>query len=130
MSDDKTQMPAMEKTMQKRSHPLRSAAIAAFAALLAFAVPSLAPAPAMAQADVQSGVRANAGPAPNAHRKAHLAKRRYAPVVRQANSNPPPSSLPPGCTWPYRNMAPPCMSTWPAGDPNYHGPVPGPAAGP
>jgi hypothetical protein len=27
----------------------------------------------------------------------------------------------PGCTWPYRNMAPPCWSTWPAGDPNFHG---------
>jgi hypothetical protein len=28
-----------------------------------------------------------------------------------------------GCTWPYRNMDPPCQSTWPAGDPNYHGGV-------
>ncbi len=27
----------------------------------------------------------------------------------------------PGCTWPYTNMAPPCWSTWPQGDPNYHG---------
>jgi len=25
------------------------------------------------------------------------------------------------CTWPYRNQFPPCMSTWPAEDPNYHG---------
>ncbi len=25
------------------------------------------------------------------------------------------------CTWPYQNQFPPCMSTWPAGDPNYHG---------
>ena len=30
----------------------------------------------------------------------------------------------PGCTWPYRNMLPPCMSTWPQGDPNYHGTMP------
>jgi len=30
------------------------------------------------------------------------------------------------CTWPYRNQFPPCMSTWPAGDPNYHGSRPGP----
>jgi hypothetical protein len=26
-----------------------------------------------------------------------------------------------GCTWPYTNQYPPCMSTWPQGDPNYHG---------
>jgi len=31
-----------------------------------------------------------------------------------------------GCTWPYRNQFPPCMATWPAGDPNYHGSRPGP----
>jgi hypothetical protein len=30
-------------------------------------------------------------------------------------------AAPPGCTWPYRNMKPPCWSTWPEGDPNYHG---------
>jgi hypothetical protein len=29
------------------------------------------------------------------------------------------------CKWPYQNQFPPCMSTWPAGDPNYHGPRPG-----
>jgi hypothetical protein len=29
------------------------------------------------------------------------------------------------CTWPYRNQLPPCMSTWPDGDPNYHGSKPG-----
>jgi hypothetical protein len=28
---------------------------------------------------------------------------------------------PPGCTWPYTRMAPPCMSTWPPDDPNFHG---------
>jgi hypothetical protein len=25
------------------------------------------------------------------------------------------------CAWPYRNMFPPCMSTWPEDDPNFHG---------
>jgi len=30
-----------------------------------------------------------------------------------------------GCTWPYRNMGPPCWSTFPQGDPNYHGVRPG-----
>ena len=27
----------------------------------------------------------------------------------------------PGCTWPFQNKYPPCMSTFPQGDPNYHG---------
>ena len=31
-----------------------------------------------------------------------------------------------GCTWPYQNQFPPCMSTFPEGSPNYHGPRPGP----
>lgn len=26
-----------------------------------------------------------------------------------------------GCTWPYTNQSPPCMSTWPEGDPHYDG---------
>ena len=30
------------------------------------------------------------------------------------------------CSWPYRNQFPPCMSTWPEGDPNYHGSRSGP----
>jgi hypothetical protein len=30
------------------------------------------------------------------------------------------------CGWPYRNQFPPCMSTWPEGDPNYHGSRSGP----
>lgn len=34
-----------------------------------------------------------------------------------------------GCTWPYKNQIPPCMGTWPAGDPNYHGSRPGPIPG-
>jgi len=35
--------------------------------------------------------------------------------------------VPAGCNkWPYVNMAPPCQSTWSAGDPNYHGSRPGP----
>jgi hypothetical protein len=31
-----------------------------------------------------------------------------------------------GCTWPYQNQFPPCMSTFPEGSPNYHGGRPGP----
>jgi hypothetical protein len=30
------------------------------------------------------------------------------------------------CTWPFRNQFPPCMSTWPEGDPRYHGGQAGP----
>ena len=30
------------------------------------------------------------------------------------------------CKWPYRNQFPPCQSTWPEGDPNYHGSRAGP----
>ena len=30
------------------------------------------------------------------------------------------------CSWPYHNQFPPCMSTWPEGDPNYHGSRSGP----
>ncbi len=34
---------------------------------------------------------------------------------------------PSGCTPPYTNQYPPCQSTWPPGDPNYHGSTsPGP----
>ena len=29
------------------------------------------------------------------------------------------------CAWPYQNQFPPCMSTFPEGSPNYHGPRPG-----
>lgn len=30
------------------------------------------------------------------------------------------------CAWPYQNLFPPCMSTFPEGSPNYHGGRPGP----
>jgi hypothetical protein len=40
-----------------------------------------------------------------------------------------PVSSVPGCTWPYQNQFPPCMSTWPAGDSHYHGSRPGPTFG-
>jgi len=52
--------------------------------------------------------------------------------VSQVTQQQPPkaSSEPPGCnTWPYTNQFPPCQSTWPAGDPNYHGSRTGPVPG-
>jgi hypothetical protein len=30
------------------------------------------------------------------------------------------------CAWPYQNQFPPCMSTWPEGDPRFHGGQTGP----
>ena len=50
----------------------------------------------------------------------HFRANLYAPKSPDA-----PTSLY-GCIWPYRNMGPPCWSTWPEGDPNYHGTRPGP----
>ena len=42
-------------------------------------------------------------------------------VSQVAQQQKPAAWLPRGCTWPYTNQYPPCQSTWPAGDPNYHG---------
>jgi hypothetical protein len=59
--------------------------------------------------------RAKAAVAAKKHPKKHVSQ-----VVQ-----PPQQSagwVPRGCnTWPYTNQYPPCQSTWPAGDPNYHG---------
>jgi len=33
------------------------------------------------------------------------------------------------CAWPYQNLFPPCMSTFPEGSPSYHGGRPGPTFG-
>ena len=57
--------------------------------------------------------------------KKHVATARK-PVQRNLY-NAAPARDPSGCTWPYRNQFPPCMATWPAGDPNFHGSThPGP----
>ena len=42
-------------------------------------------------------------------------------VSQVAQPQRPAAAQPRGCTWPYTNQYPPCQSTWPAGDPNYHG---------
>jgi len=58
------------------------------------------------------------------HPKKHPAKPQWvqpAPAHRDLYG-----AAPAGCTWPYQNQFPPCMSTWPAGDPHYHGSRPGP----
>jgi hypothetical protein len=83
-------------------------AIAAAVALSLLALPS-----------VQAAQQAN----PTAAARAHPKKQTQVHPSQQQSAG----YVPHGCNnWPYVNMAPPCQSTWPAGDPNYHGSRPGP----
>jgi hypothetical protein len=102
------------KPMPKQVIRLRNVAIATIAAgALALPVAALA----------DQATDATAQP------KKHVA-RTHNPVEKRSEIRPKAynnaAPEPPGCTWPYRNQFPPCQSTWPAGDPNYHGPRPGP----
>jgi hypothetical protein len=74
-----------------------------------------------------AGEQADAAPVVHKHKK---------PKAEPAAANneprevaPTPSPGLPGCPWPYQNQIPPCQSTWPAGDPNFHGSRPGPIPG-
>jgi hypothetical protein len=95
--------------------PLRKQA-SLFSAILAIvAAMSLSPLMPPAAHAVQ---QVNGAPAAKAHPK----RLRQVQTMQQSAGY-----VPPGCNkWPYVNMAPPCQSTWPAGDPNYHGSRPGP----
>jgi len=104
--------------MPKQEASLRNVAVAAIAAA-SLALPALS----VAQADQ---------PAEKTHAATMSAKKHAArtphPKQRETEMAPKISAAAPsfpGCTWPYRNMFPPCMSTWPIGDPNYHGFRPG-----
>jgi len=104
--------------MPKQEASLRSVAVAALAAA-SLALSTLS----VAQADQ----RAEKTQAATMSAKKHAARTHH-PKPREAEMAPKVSAAAPslpGCTWPYRNMFPPCMSTWPAGDPNYHGFRPG-----
>ncbi len=92
---------------------LRSLAVAAVAAVsLALLAPSVV------QAAAQG---ANTTTVSKPHPKKQVHAQVYAPQQQSVGH------APSGCNvWPYVNQAPPCMSTWPAGDPNYHGSRPGP----
>ena len=106
--------------MTKRTSSLRHAAVVVIAAF-ALSLPMMASAQAAPQPE---GTQI----AP-AHPAKHAAKvhRRQTTAVRRDLYGAVPAREPAGCTWPYRNQFPPCMSTWPAGDPNYHGSThPGP----
>jgi hypothetical protein len=98
----------MEAAMPKQVTSPRSAAVAVIAAA-SFSLSMLS----IAQAS-QQGEKTRA---------ATTAAKKHAAIHRKVSAAAADSSR---CTWPYRNMFPPCMSTWPAGDPNYHGPRPGP----
>jgi hypothetical protein len=73
------------------------------------------------------------GAAPLVHK--HVKKHKKPAALPAAANNepreaePPPSPGLPGCPWPYVNQIPPCQSTWPTGDPNFHGSRPGPIPG-
>ena len=93
--------------MPKQVTSLRSVAVAAIVAA-AFSLSMLS----VAQADQQAGKTHTATVSPKKH----------AAIPRKIYGAAPDASR---CAWPYRNMFPPCTSTWPAGDPNYHGSRPG-----
>jgi hypothetical protein len=90
----------MEALLPKATIPLATAVIAVVAALCL-------PAAAAETSDQPVKTTITAKKYPKRH-------------ISQAAQRPAPS-LPRRCTWPYTNQFPPCQSTWPAGDPNYHG---------
>jgi hypothetical protein len=91
--------------MSKKITSLRGAAIAAVAASLSLATLSIA----QAQQEIQAPM----------HAKKHVTRMHHPKWRESALYNFAPNQ--PRCTWPYTRMFPPCMSTWPEGDPNYHG---------
>jgi len=95
--------------MSKQIISLRSVAVAGMSALLSLSVLSVA----------QAGPRAETAMHPKKHvARIHHPLRRESELSRKIYDVVPNA---PDCTWPYKRMIPPCMSTWPAGDPNYHG---------
>ena len=95
--------------MSKQIISLRSITISAISASLCLSVLSVAQASQRAETAM--------------HQKKHVARihhplRRESELSRKIYDVAPNA---PGCTWPYKRMIPPCMSTWPEGDANYHG---------
>ena len=98
--------------MSKQIISLRSVAVAAISASLSLSIFSVA----------QASPRADAA----IHAKKHVARIYHPvrPIWRETELSRRIYDVAPNgfdCTWPYKRMIPPCMSTWPAGDPNYHG---------
>ncbi len=96
--------------MRNHATSLRRAALTAIAATYSFALPMLS----IAQADQQAKQTHVARP----HPQKHVANVERLETTQTWEAQ--------QCAWPYRNQFPPCMSTWPAGDPHYHGSRPGP----
>jgi len=94
--------------MRKGATSLRRAAVAVVVTT-ALARPMLS----VAQAEQPAEQTRAAKPQP----KKHAART----PRKQPQTAPQQSWLDKRCTWPYQNQYPPCMSTWPASDPNYHG---------
>jgi hypothetical protein len=94
----------MEPLMSKSPISLGAAAAVVIAALCL---------PAAADASTDQ-------PATAATAKKHP-KKHVSQVVQAQRPGQPQQWQPRGCTWPYTNQYPPCQSTWPAGDPHYHG---------
>ena len=98
--------------MSKQIISLRSLAVAAISASLSLSVFSVA----------QASPRADVA----IHAKKHVARMHHPvrPIWRESVLSRKIYDVAPNapdCTWPYKRMIPPCMSTWPEGDPNYHG---------
>jgi hypothetical protein len=106
---------ASEKTMRKGLTRTRRAAVVAMTAA-SLSLPMLSIARADPPADQPHAVQ------PKNHAKTNwqsaAQRKELYGSTRTENSG--------RCAWPYQNQFPPCMSTWPAGDPHYHGPRPGP----
>lgn len=98
--------------MPNQATSLRSVTVAIAAAALSLSMLSVA----------RADQRAQETPAAMAAAKKHAASAH--PKKKQtANARKLYGAAPNGgrCAWPYRNMFPPCMSTWPEEDPNFHG---------
>jgi hypothetical protein len=109
--------------MPNRVNSLRGVTVAIAAASLSLAMLSVAQSD-QAQAD-QQAEKTPAMASPKQHAaKTHHPKQRESQLPRKIYGAAPNSAR---CAWPYRNMYPPCMSTWSGDDPDFHGSAhPGP----
>jgi hypothetical protein len=99
--------------MPKQIIALHHLAVAvSVAAAFALSMPSAGQ--AAQQTDVTTPVKKHAT-------KTHHAKRKDSPTPRGTYAAAPNTDASGRCAWPYQNQFPPCQSTWPAGDPNFHG---------
>lgn len=99
--------------MPNQATPLRSLAAAVAAAALSLSMLSAA------RADQQTQETSAATVAAKKHAaRAHHSRQKQTASARKIYGAAPNGGR---CAWPYRNMFPPCMSTWPEEDPNFHG---------